>query len=82
MSRITKKGQVTIPKKIRDILGIKPNDIGIFTIKEGSILFTVKKGNILNAHRKKNNKAVDVDSSKVRELMKKDMAEKIIRENK
>ena len=28
MSRITQKGQVTIPKEIRDSLGIRPNDIG------------------------------------------------------
>ena len=80
MSRITKKGQVTIPKKIRDILDIKPNDIGIFTVKEGSVLFTVRKGNILDAHRKKTDK--DYDFYKIREQMEENMAEKIVKENK
>jgi AbrB family looped-hinge helix DNA binding protein len=42
MSRITQKGQVTIPKEIRDILSIEPNDIGEFSIREGTVVFTVK----------------------------------------
>ncbi len=39
--KVAKNGRVTIPKKIRDELGIKEND-RIFAIKEGrSIRFTV-----------------------------------------
>ena len=81
LSRITRKGQVTIPKEIRDLFGIKPNDIGEFTVKEGSIMFLVKKGNILdsrrkgtilNAHRIKTDKIIDF--AKLRELMEKEIA--------
>ena len=89
LSRITQKGQVTIPKKIRDLFGIKPNDIGEFIVKEGSIMFSVKKGNILDSHRKgtildahriKTDKLIDF--AKIRELMEKDIAANILKEMK
>ena len=35
--RITSKGQVTIPKAIRDELGLKPNDRIEFTIEHGQV---------------------------------------------
>ena len=80
MSRITQKGQVTIPKEIRDLFGIKPNDIGEFTVKEGSIMFLVKKSTILDAHRIKTDKIIDF--AKQRELMEKDIAATIVKEMK
>ena len=80
LSRITQKGQVTIPKEIRDLFGIKPNDIGEFTLKEGSIMFLVKKGTILDAHRIKTDKIIDF--ARQRELMEKDIAVNIIKEIK
>ncbi len=78
MSRITQKGQVTIPKEIRDSLGIRPNDIGEFTINEGAVVFTVKKGTILDAHRKKTDKKIDF--TKARELMEREIASGIVKE--
>jgi len=80
MPRITSKGQVTIPKKIRDQFEIKPHDIGEFIVKEGSIIFTVKKGTILDAITKKTNKKIDF--KKVRELMKEDIAKDVVRKMK
>ena len=80
MSRITQKGQVTIPKEIREKLGVSPNDIGEFTIKEGSVIFTVKKGTILDAHKKKTSRRSDI--YKIREQMEKDSAQSIVREIK
>lgn len=80
MSRITQKGQVTIPKEIMEKLGVSPNDIGEFTIKEGSVVFTVKKGTILDAHKKRTDKESDIH--KARELMEKDIARNIAEENK
>ena len=80
MSRITQKGQVTIPKEIREKLGVKPNDIGEFTVKEGSVVFTVKKGTILDAHKKKSGKGLGIH--KIRELMEKDSAQSIVKEIK
>ena len=80
MSRITQKGQVTIPKEIRDLFDIKPNDIGEFTVKDGSIMFLVKKGTILDSHRIKTDK--NIDHARQRELMEKDIALNIVKEMK
>lgn len=78
MSRITQKGQVTIPKEIRERLNVEPNDIGEFTIKDNSVIFTVKKGTILDAHKKKTGSEVDFE--KLRDLMEKDIALNIMKE--
>ncbi len=37
MATLTKKGQITIPKRIREYLGIKPKDRVEFEIKEGEV---------------------------------------------
>lgn len=80
MPRITSKGQVTIPREIRDKFNIKPHNIGEFAVKEGKIVFTVKKGTILDAITKKSGKKIDF--KKVREQMEKDIAEEIVRKMK
>ncbi|MBC8387394.1 MAG: AbrB/MazE/SpoVT family DNA-binding domain-containing protein [Actinobacteria bacterium] len=80
MPRITTKGQITIPKEIRDKFNIKPHDIGEFIVKEGKIIFTVKKGTILDAHIEKVDKKIDF--KKLRERMEKDIAEEIVRKMK
>lgn len=72
MSRITKKGQVTIPKEIRDKFDIKANDIGEFMVKENMIIFTVKKGTILDSHKIKTDEKIDF--GKIRESMTKEIA--------
>ena len=41
-SRITIKGQVTIPKDVRDALGLKPGDLVAFDRADGTV--TVRKG--------------------------------------
>lgn len=41
MPRVTTKGQVTIPKEIRDALGIEPGDEIIF--EEGEAGYTIRK---------------------------------------
>ena len=46
MSRLTKKGQITIPKEIRDKLGIKRGDIVEFAIKDGECI--VRKKAVFN----------------------------------
>ena len=38
VSKITVKGQVTIPKKVRDELGVTPGDVIVFTKKGGEIV--------------------------------------------
>ncbi len=39
-SRLTVKGQVTIPKDVRDALGIQPGDLVMFTNENGSVIVT------------------------------------------
>lgn len=41
-SRMTIKGQVTIPKDVRDALGLKPGDLVSFEAEEGGVI--VRKG--------------------------------------
>ena len=38
VSKITVKGQVTIPKNVRDELGVCPGDVIVFTKKGGDIV--------------------------------------------
>jgi AbrB family looped-hinge helix DNA binding protein len=80
MPRITSKGQITIPKEIRDKFDIKSRDIGEFKVKEGNIVFTVRKGTILDAITKKSDKKIDFKI--VREQMEKNIAEEVVRKMK
>lgn len=80
MPRITSKGQVTIPKDIRDKYNIKSHDIGKFIVREEKIIFTIEKGTILDAITKRSNKKIDF--KKVRKQMERDIAEGILRKMK
>ena len=37
---ITRKGQVTIPAEVRRLLGIKPNEHVVFSIRDGQVVVT------------------------------------------
>jgi antitoxin PrlF len=39
---LSAKGQVTVPKEIRDALGIQANDKIVFTIEDGRLILTPK----------------------------------------
>ncbi len=41
-SRLTVKGQVTIPKDVRDMLGLRPGDLVMFATEKGGVI--VRKG--------------------------------------
>lgn len=47
ISVVTSKGQITIPKKIRDALGIKPSEKVIITIEKDCVVLRPVAGNIL-----------------------------------
>ncbi|GBC70187.1 hypothetical protein HRbin01_01897 [archaeon HR01] len=42
-SPLSEKGQVTIPKEIREYLGVKPGDKVLFLVEEGKVIL-VKAG--------------------------------------
>lgn len=42
--RVTSKGQVTIPRDLRDLTGIKPNSEVVFSIESGKLVLTPKNG--------------------------------------
>ena len=47
ISRVTKKGQITIPYEIREKLGIKPGDIVVFEIRNKEIIIRKAKLSIV-----------------------------------
>ncbi len=51
--RVTSKGQVTIPRDLRDLTGIKPNSEVVFSIESGRLVLTPKDGVQQVADRKR-----------------------------
>jgi antitoxin PrlF len=64
-STLTSKGQTTIPKDIRDSLGIKSGDRMTFTLMpDGTVLLRVKNKSIMNlagSLRKKGRKPLPIE---------------------
>jgi antitoxin PrlF len=64
-STLTSKGQTTIPKDIRDSLGIKSGDRMTFTLMpDGTVLLRVKNKSVMNlagSLRKKGRKPMPVE---------------------
>ena len=48
MTTLTKKGQVTIPKPIRDRLGIREGEKVLFVVRGEEVVLKVLRGNILD----------------------------------
>jgi antitoxin PrlF len=42
--RVTSKGQVTIPRDLRELAGIEPNSEVIFSVESGKLVLTPKNG--------------------------------------
>ena len=64
-STLTSKGQTTIPKEIRDRLGMKPGDRMTFTqMPDGTVIMRIKGKRILDlagALRRKGRKRVSIE---------------------
>ena len=43
LAKVTAKGQVTIPREVREVLGIKPGDYVAFLIREGEVVLRKAK---------------------------------------
>ncbi len=75
-STLTKKGQITIPKAIRDELGLKVNDRVHFVKKGDDILIKPIKGNILDLKGAVKSKNLGEDFEQVRKETRKIVAKK------
>lgn len=82
VSVLTKKGQTTIPKDIRNLLGIKPNDKILYLIEGEKVVLSPLKGNILDLRGSLTTKEKPIDFKKLREETKKKVARNIIEEMK
>ena len=73
---ITSKGQVTIPKEIRDRFGLKKADRVKFEVEGERVILHFVTGNILDADRVPVEEPLDV--RKLREEFQEDMARRVI----
>jgi AbrB family looped-hinge helix DNA binding protein len=74
---ITKKGQVTIPKEIRDALGLKEHDKMIFILRGSEIMMRPLRGTILDLRGTVPPKERPEEFEKVRTRVKREQAKKI-----
>jgi AbrB family looped-hinge helix DNA binding protein len=81
ISTLTKKGQVTIPKDIRNIMGIKEHDRVIFIKKDGDIILKHVKGDIFDLRGSLKARKEPEDFEKIRSITRKSVAKKIIEES-
>ena len=80
VSVLTKKWQTTIPKDIRNLLGLKPNDKILYLIEGKRVVLKPLKGNILNLRGSVTTKERPIDFKKLRDDTRKKIARKIIEE--
>ena len=69
-SRITRKGQVTIPKAIRDCLGVKEGEKVLFVMRGEDVVLKVIKGTILDLKGSVQPSAHPEDFSKIRQAVR------------
>ena len=75
VSRIGRKGRVTIPKSIRDRLRMKPGDMMAFTVQDSSVILRVLRGTILDLKGSVRPSARPENFAKVRRAVKRTIAE-------
>jgi antitoxin PrlF len=80
VSVLTKKWQTTIPKDIRNLLGLEPNDKILYLIEGKRVVLKPLKGNILDLRGSVTTKKKPIDFKKLRDDTRKKIARKIIEE--
>ena len=76
-STITRKGQTTIPKEIRELLEIKPNDKLFYLIEGKTVVLKPIHGDILQLKGSVASKFRPADFEQVRATSRKRVAKKI-----
>jgi AbrB family looped-hinge helix DNA binding protein len=80
MSVLTKKGQTTIPKDIRNFLNLAPNDKILYLMEGKKVVIKPLKGNILDLKGSVKAKGKPIDFKKLRSETKRKVAHKIVKE--
>lgn len=76
-SMITRKGQVTIPKAIRDHLGVKEGEKVSFVMRAEEVVLKVIKGKILDLRGSVQPSAHPEDFEKIRQSVRQAVAKKV-----
>lgn len=79
VTTLTKKGQVTIPKRIREYLGIKPRDRVKFEIEKGAVKIKPARTLDLNFGKVKPKRRSE-DFKEMRKLFEKTVGEQVSKE--
>lgn len=76
---LTSKGQVTIPKEIRQILKLKPKDKLVF-LPDGdkAIMIPATRGTILDLYGSVKHEGEPINFKKLRKEFEKDMAQMVV----
>jgi AbrB family looped-hinge helix DNA binding protein len=77
-STITRKGQVTIPKAIRDRLGVKEGEKVLFVMRGEEVVLNVIKGTILDLRGSVQPSAHPEDFEKICQSVKRAVAKKVV----
>jgi len=80
-SIITRKGQTTIPKEIRDFLNLKPNDKLFYIVEDSKVVLKPIHGDILQLRGSVPPKERPADFEKIRQETRKKIAQKIAAED-
>ncbi|CUS32753.1 AbrB/MazE/SpoVT family DNA-binding domain-containing protein [Candidatus Nitrospira nitrificans] len=77
-STITRKGQVTIPKAIRDRLGVKEGEKVLFVMRGEEVILKVVKGTILDLRGSVQALEHPEDFEKIRQSVRQAIAKKVV----
>ena len=81
ISKVTERGQTTLPSQVRKALGLKPHDSIIYLIEDDRVVIIHLRGDVLELRgRLKVKKKIDFKS--LREDTKVAVANKIVKEGK
>lgn len=80
-STVTSKGQTTIPKKIRELLAIKPNDKLFYFIEDDRVVLKPLQGNILELKGSVASNKKSSDPHQIRKATMKKISKKIIEDS-
>lgn len=76
-STLTRKGQVTIPKEIRDRLGMKEGEKVFFVMRDEEVILKVVKGTILDLKGSVRPSSSPENFEKIRQSVKRTGAKKV-----